>query len=104
MSEQNETQQPNPIDTLKQILSIAQDLHDFATLLDTINPGYVMRETAKITALVDDLLEGAAATKQISDRGVSYWLKFCDPLPDVDEKDLIPRSWSISKEELGSDG
>lgn len=30
----------------------------------------------------------------------SFALKFCDPLLEVSEDELIPREWSISKEEL----
>lgn len=101
MTEQNETQQSNPMDTLREIREIANMLDSATLYCDDLNPVFIHTEIGNILNLVDSLLESAQATTQISDRGVSYWLKFCDPLPDVDEKDLMPRSWAISREELG---
>lgn len=34
------------------------------------------------------------------DHPVSFALKLCEPLPQVDESTFKPREWSISKEEL----
>lgn len=32
---------------------------------------------------------------------ISFWLKFAKAMPDIPESELKPRTWQITREELG---
>lgn len=61
---------------------------------DEINRGYIRSRVSLIKEIIDDM------SRYYQDGSISFWLKFCEPLPEVDESALKPREWQIDASEV----